>query len=198
MIKILPYFIASIFALGIIMGGDQLVQGNDGYGAAIAKEKVLAKVKAKRNLRKEKRVVRRDARSSKRVVRKATRSSKRSVRKVTRSSKKTSRKGARSSKKASRKSAPVVRSVRTKKSMKFKRINPFVSGLAGGVVGGVASNVIGNFFFRRPPPAPVSRNIDPWTAEWYRVCAETFESFNARTGYFVTRGGDLVFCTVRR
>jgi hypothetical protein len=189
------------------MGGEQLVQSNNN-GAAVAKEKVLAKVKAKRNLRKVNRVVRRDVRSSKRIV----------------------RKDARSSKKASRKSSIVVRSVRTKKSMKFKGSDEFVSGLAGGIAGGLISNLFPRPFpfFAPPPPPPVvvvqrpapvvvvererpvvvverappprrrRPKLEPWSGEWYKACADTFDSFNARTGYYVTYGGDARFCTVRR
>jgi hypothetical protein len=44
-------------------------------------------------------------------------------------------------------------------------------------------------------PAPVyySRPA-PWTPEWYDYCGDRYQSFNARTGYFLGFDGNYHFC----
>jgi hypothetical protein len=43
-------------------------------------------------------------------------------------------------------------------------------------------------------PRGVVKVRRPWTRAWYRSCAKRYRSFNARTGYYRTYGGRLVFC----
>jgi len=166
--KILPYLLASIFASGIIFGGDQLVQ-MPGYGTAVAKHSA--------NVRKAKRVARREARKNPSVV------------------------------------------VSAKKSMKFKGFD--IGSVVGGVVGGIGSGVVTNWIMRpKPRPEVVyveeqqtqvvervvvrervvvkPKYLKAWTAEWYKACAETYNSFNARSGEFTTYGGKQRFCKLRK
>ena len=85
-----------------------------------------------------------------------------------------------------------------------------VGSVVGGIVGGVGSSVVTNWIFRPPPPNVVyverprppvvverPRFIPAWTAEWYRACAETYRSFDARTGEYTTYGGEQRFCKIR-
>jgi hypothetical protein len=43
-------------------------------------------------------------------------------------------------------------------------------------------------------PRGVVKVRRPWTKAWYRSCAQRYRSFNARTGYYRTYSGRLVFC----
>ena len=48
-----------------------------------------------------------------------------------------------------------------------------------------------------PPPAyygPVAYGPPAWTPEWYTYCAQRYQSFNPRTGYFYGYDGLPYFC----
>lgn len=53
------------------------------------------------------------------------------------------------------------------------------------------------------PPAPRRKNVvryeeqvEPWTRDWYRFCANRYRSFNASTGTFRGNDGRNRFCVV--
>lgn len=46
----------------------------------------------------------------------------------------------------------------------------------------------------RPVRYKTQRRYKPWTAKWYRYCANRYRSFNARTGYFRGYDGRRHFC----
>lgn len=45
-----------------------------------------------------------------------------------------------------------------------------------------------------PPPRRSRGGLEPWSPEWYDYCESRYRSFNPRTGYFTTYGGEKRFC----
>jgi len=44
----------------------------------------------------------------------------------------------------------------------------------------------------------VSHEVKPWTAPWYKHCAERYRTFDRETGLFVAHGGKKTFCRMIR
>lgn len=46
----------------------------------------------------------------------------------------------------------------------------------------------------RQAPARAQGRPEPWSPAWYDYCGSKYRSFNPKTGYFTTYGGDKKFC----
>lgn len=46
----------------------------------------------------------------------------------------------------------------------------------------------------RPAPRRQRGGLEPWSPEWYDYCEGKYRSFNPRTGYYTTYGGEQRFC----
>lgn len=46
----------------------------------------------------------------------------------------------------------------------------------------------------RVKQAPARGRYEPWSPEWYDYCSAKYRSFNPKTGYFTTYGGEQRFC----
>jgi hypothetical protein len=40
----------------------------------------------------------------------------------------------------------------------------------------------------------LSKEVKPWSPQWYQLCSEHFKSFDARTGLWVDLNGKKHFC----
>ena len=84
------------------------------------------------------------------------------------------------------------------KGKRVKLSNKKGNAFVGGIVGGLAGSVVGNLLTRPNTTTVIVRDrgpdLEPWTPEWYDYCANTYRSFNPRTGYYWTYSGTKRFC----
>ena len=71
---------------------------------------------------------------------------------------------------------------------------PGLIGLGVGAI--VGSALFAPRVYAGPPPAygPVAYGPPAWSPAWYSYCAQTYRSFNPRTGYFIGPDGHAYFC----
>ena len=78
--------------------------------------------------------------------------------------------------------------------------------LGGGILGGIIGGAISGWLTQPDPPpivvlppeappmqAPIPEHM-PWTAEWYDYCGNKYQSFDARTGFYLGFDGIKHFC----
>lgn len=80
---------------------------------------------------------------------------------------------------------------------KEQQVRKGFSGLIGPIIGGIGGFVIGRATapgWSRGPRVVHYYELTPWSGDWYNYCASKFRSFDARTGYYTTYGGNKRFC----
>ena len=74
------------------------------------------------------------------------------------------------------------------------------NGAAAAIIGLGFGMILGSalaaprYDYRYYDRAPVQYRPRPWTAEWYRYCADTYRTFDPRTGKYRGYDGYLHFC----
>jgi hypothetical protein len=65
----------------------------------------------------------------------------------------------------------------------------------GAIIGGIIGNLWGRNDAEEPENDAELVVLKPFTTEWYEYCAGKYQSFDAKTGFYVTNEGQKKFCT---